>query len=59
MDLGERSRQLVITQKVLASKINNMKENKSPGVDGISPKTVKETVEQTTTPVAPMFYISL
>ena len=23
-----------------------MKENKSPGVDGISPKTLKETVEQ-------------
>ena len=28
--------QLVVTPEVVASKINNMKENKSPGVDGIS-----------------------
>ena len=38
--------QLVVTPEVVASKINNMKENKSPGVDGISPKILKETVEQ-------------
>ena len=35
---GERLGQLVVTPEVVASKINNMKENKSPGVDGISPK---------------------
>ena len=29
-----------------------MKENKSPGVDGISPKLLKETVEQISTPLA-------
>ena len=36
--------QLVVTPAVVASKINNMKENKSPGVDGLSPKILKETV---------------
>ena len=41
----ERLGQLVVTPEVVASKINNMKENKSPGVDGISPKILKETVE--------------
>ena len=33
----ERLGQLNVTPEVVASKINNMKENKSPGVDGISP----------------------
>ena len=39
---GERFGQLVVTPEVVANKINNMKENKSPGVDGISPKILKE-----------------
>ena len=43
---GEKLGQLVVTPEVVASKINNMKENKSPGVDGISPKILKEIVEQ-------------
>ena len=47
---GERLGQLVVTQEVVASKINNMKENKSPRVDGISTKILKETVEQISTP---------
>ena len=34
----EKLGQLVVTPEVVASKINNMKENKSPGVDGLSPK---------------------
>ena len=34
-------------QEVVATKINNRKEHKLPGVDGISPKILKETVEQT------------
>ena len=38
---GERLGQLVVTPEVVVSKINNMKENKSPGVDGIS--ILKET----------------
>ena len=44
--------QLVVTPEVVASKINNMKENKSPGVDGLSPKILKETVEQISKPLA-------
>ena len=51
--------QLFVTPEVVASKINNMKENKSPGVDGISPKILKETVEQISTPLARMFNMSL
>ena len=50
---GERLGQLVLAPEVGASKINNMKENKSPGVSpkigdtpGISCKILKETVEQ-------------
>ena len=36
-----------------------MKENKSPGVDGIAPKLLKETVEQISTPLAYVFNMSL
>ena len=56
---GERFGQLVVTPEVVVSKINNMKENKSPGVDGISPKILKETVEQISTPLAHVFNMSL
>ena len=50
--------QLVVTPEVVASKINNMKEDKSPGVDGISSKILKETVEEITTPLAHVFNMS-
>ena len=56
---GERLGQLVVTPEVVVSKINNMKENKSPGVDGLSPKILKETVEQISTPLAHVFNMSL
>ena len=56
---GERFGQLVVTPEVLASKINNMKENKPPGDDGISPKILKETVEQIIDLLAHMFNMSL
>ena len=36
-----------------------MKENKSPGVDGIAPKILKETVEQICTPLVHVFNLSL
>ena len=36
-----------------------MKENKSPGVDGISPNILKETVEQISMPLAHVFNMSL
>ena len=55
----EKLGQLVVTPEVVASKINNMKENKSPAVDGISPKILKETVEQISTPLAHVFTMSL
>ena len=56
---GEWLGQLVVTPEVVTSKINNMKENKSPGVDGISPTILKETVEQISTPLAHVFNMSL
>ena len=36
-----------------------MKDNKSPGVDGITPKLLKEIVEQISTPPAKVFNLSL
>ena len=36
-----------------------MKDNKSPGVDGIAPKLLKETVEQISKPLAHVFTMSL
>ena len=36
-----------------------MKYNKSPGVDGIAPKILKETVEQISKPLAHVFNMSL
>ena len=44
-----------------ARKVNNMKENKSPGVGlhGISPKILKETVEQISTPLTHVLNVSL
>ena len=56
---GERLGQLVVTPEVVATKLNNMKENNSPGVDGISPTILKETVEQISTPLALVFSMSL
>ena len=53
--MGQRGKglgQLVVTPDVVASKINSMKENKSQGVDGISPKILKEIVEQISSPLA-------
>ena len=55
----ERLGQLVVTPEAVVSKINNMKENKSPGVDWISSKILKETVEQISTPLAHVFNMSL
>ena len=56
---GQKLGQLIVTPEVVASKINNMKENKSPGVDGLSPKILKETVEQISKPLAHVFNMSL
>ena len=49
----------MVTPEVVANTINTMKENKSPGVDGIAAKILKETVEQICTPLAHVFNMSL
>ena len=48
---------LIVTPGMVAKKIKIMKENKSPGVDGIPPKLLMETVEQISTgiPLARVF----
>ena len=51
--------QLIVTPEVVASKHKNMKEKKSPGVDGLSPKILKETVEQISKPLVHVFKMSL
>ena len=44
---------------MVAKKIKAMKDNKSPGVDGIPPKLLMETVEQISIPLARVFNLSL
>ena len=44
---------------MITKKIKKMKDNKSPGVDGIPPKMLKEIVEQISTPLAKVFNLSL
>ena len=50
---------LVVTPELVAKKIKAMKDNKSPGVDGITPKLLMETVEQISIPLARVFNLSL
>ena len=51
--------QLIVTQKMVAKKIREMKDNKSPGVDGIPPKLLLEVVEQISIPLATVFNLSI
>ena len=51
--------QLIVTPEMVAKKIKAMKDNKSPGVDGIPPRLLMETVEQTSIPLARVFNLSL
>ena len=44
---------------MVAKKIKAMKDNKSPGVDGIPPKLLMETVQQISIPLARVFNLSL
>ena len=44
---------------MITNKIKKMKDNKSPGVDRIPPKLLKEIVEQISTPLAKLFHMSL
>ena len=48
-----------ITPEMISTKIKMMKTNKSPGVDGITPKLLKEIVNEISTPLAIFFNISL
>ena len=50
---------LVVTPELVAKKIKAMKDNKSPGVDGIPPKLIMETVEQISISLAIVFNLSL
>ena len=56
---SEHLRQLFVTPEMISKKIKKMKDNKSPGVDGIPPKLLKEIVEQISTPLAKVFHLSL
>ena len=47
--------QLFVSPEMIAKKIRKMKDNKSPGVDGITPTLLKEIVEQISTPLAKVF----
>ena len=51
--------QFFVTPEMIAKKIKKMKDNKSPGVDGIPSKLLKEIVEQISTPPAKLFNLSL
>ena len=50
---------LLVTPELITNKIKNMKDNTSPGVDGIPPKLPKEIVKQISTPLAKVFHLSL
>ena len=51
--------QLIVTPTIVAMKIRDMKDNKSPGMDGIPPKLLLEIVEEISTPLATVFNLSL
>ena len=56
---SEHLEQLFVNPEMIAKKMKKMKDNKSPGVDGIPPKLLKEIVEQISTPLAKVFNLSL
>ena len=58
-NISEHLGQLFVTPEMTAKKIKKMKDDKSPGVDGIPPKLLKEIVEQISTPLAICFNLSL
>ena len=56
---SEHLGQLFINPEMIAKKIKKIKDNKSPGVDGIPPKLLKEIVERISTPLAKLLNLSL
>ena len=51
--------QLFVTPEMIAKKIKKMKDNKSPGIEWIAPKLLKEIVEQISIPLTKVFNLSL
>ena len=51
--------QLIVTPTMVDMKIRDMKDNKSPGVDGIPPKLLLEIVEQISISLTTVFNLSL
>ena len=58
-DQSDHLGQLFVTPEIIPKKIKKMKDNKSPGDDGIPLKLPKEMVEQISTPLAKVFDLSL
>ena len=58
-DNSDNLMQLFVTPEMIPKKINKMKDNKSPGVDGIPPKLPKEIVKQISTLLTKVFHLSL
>ena len=56
---SEHLGQLFVTPVMIANKIKKMKDNKSPGVEGIPPKLLRKIVEQISTLLAKLFNLSL
>ena len=46
---------MVITPDMIQFRLKKMKDNKSPGVGGISPKVLKEIAEEISVPLAIVF----
>ena len=51
--------QLIVTLEMVGKNIKAMEDNKSPGVDVISPKLLMETVQQIIIPLKKVFVLSL
>ena len=51
-DESQHLGQLFVTPEMISKKIKMMETNKSPGVDGITPKLLKEIVNEISTPLA-------
>ena len=50
---------MLITPAMIVTKIKKLKDSKSPGIDGITPKLLKEIAEEISVPLAIMFNLYL
>ena len=48
----------IVTPEIVTKKIKAIKDNKSPGVDGIPTRLLMETVAQISIPLASVFILS-